>query len=50
MLEQHNLGAQILDAVNAQLKQRGLMLKTGTVVDATLIAAPRSTKNSTGTP
>lgn len=31
--------------INASLTQRGLMLKTGTVVDATLIAAPSSTKN-----
>ncbi|MCS6811832.1 MAG: IS5 family transposase [Tepidimonas sp.] len=47
--EAHELGAQILAAVNAVLAQRGLLLKTGTVVDATLIAAPSSTKNSTGT-
>jgi IS5 family transposase len=45
MLEQNDLGAQILAAVNAKLIDRGLMLKTGTVVDATLIAAPSSTKN-----
>ena len=49
LLEAHDLGAQILTAVNAVLSQRGLLLKTGTVVDATLIAAPSSTKNSTGT-
>ena len=48
LLEAHNLGPQILAAVNAVLSQRGLLLKTGTVVDATLIAAPSSTKNSTG--
>jgi IS5 family transposase len=42
------LGAQILAAVNAKLVDRGLMLKTGTVVDATLIAAPSSTKNDKG--
>ena len=48
MLEQNDLGVQILAAVNAKLIDRGLMLKTGTVVDATLIAAPSSTKNSTG--
>ena len=35
-------------AINATLTKRGLMLKTGTVVDATLIAAPSSTKNSSG--
>lgn len=49
LLEAHDLGTQILAAVNAVLAQRGLLLKTGTVVDATLIAAPSSTKNSTGT-
>ena len=48
MLEQNDLGMQILAAVNAKLIDRGLLLKTGTVVDATLIAAPSSTKNSTG--
>jgi IS5 family transposase len=48
LLEQNDLGVQILAAVNAKLIDRGLLLKTGTVVDATLIAAPSSTKNSTG--
>ena len=38
----------MLASVNAKLIDRGLMLKTGTVIDATLIAAPTSTKNSTG--
>ena len=49
LLEAHDLGAQILEAVNTRLQRQGLLLKTGTVVDATLIAAPSSTKNSTGT-
>jgi IS5 family transposase len=48
MLEQNDLGPQILAAVNAKLIDRGLLLKTGTVVDATLIAAPSSTKNDKG--
>ncbi len=48
LLEQHDLGQQILAAVNARLTERGLMFKVGTVVDATLIAAPSSTKNSRG--
>jgi transposase, IS5 family len=48
MLEEHQLGRQILATVNAKLIDRGLMLKTGTVVDATLIAAPSSTKNDKG--
>jgi len=44
-LEKHKLAEQILSTVNALLEQRGLLLKAGTVVDATLIAAPSSTKN-----
>lgn len=48
LLEEHDLGQQILATVNATLAAKGLMLKSGTVVDATLIAAPSSTKNSTG--
>jgi IS5 family transposase len=44
-LEKHKLGEQILRVVNEILIERGLLLKTGTVVDATLIAAPSSTKN-----
>lgn len=44
-LEKHKLSEQILGVVNNLLIQRGLLLKTGTVVDATLIAAPTSTKN-----
>lgn len=48
LLEAHELAQQILATVNATLAAKGLMLKSGTVVDATLIAAPSSTKNSTG--
>ena len=48
LLEANNLSLQIMAAINATLTKRGLLLKTGTVVDATLIAAPSSTKNSTG--
>jgi IS5 family transposase len=49
LLEANNLSLQILATVNATLSAKGLLLKQGTVVDATLIAAPSSTKNSTGT-
>ncbi len=45
-LEKHNLANEMLEEVNALLSQRGLMLQAGTVVDATLIAAPSSTKNN----
>lgn len=48
LLETHGLAAQILVTVNRVLQERGLMLKSGTVVDATLISAPSSTKNNTG--
>ena len=44
-LEKHKLAEQILVTVNELLTQRGLLLKAGTAVDATLIAAPTSTKN-----
>lgn len=44
-LERYKLAEQILGVVNDILIERGLLLKTGTVVDATLIAAPSSTKN-----
>jgi transposase, IS5 family len=48
LLEDKKLAPQILRAVNELLQAKGLMLKAGTVVDATLIAAPSSTKNSSG--
>lgn len=48
LLEENNLSIQLLASINATLATKGLMLKTGTVVDATLIAAPSSTKNSGG--
>lgn len=48
LLERHDLAQAILQTVNAQLLKRGLMLKAGTVVDATLLSAPSSTKNSGG--
>ena len=44
-LEKHKLAEQMLLTVNELLTQRGLLLKAGTAVDATLIAAPTSTKN-----
>lgn len=48
LLEEHELAERILQTVNARLSERGLLLKAGTAVDATLIAAPSSTKNKTG--
>jgi IS5 family transposase len=43
LLEKHELAAQILAVVNAVLSSKGLLLKAGTVVDATLIAAQMQT-------
>ncbi|KVT49594.1 IS5 family transposase [Burkholderia ubonensis] len=48
LLEQHQLAAQFLKTVNAQLSANGYLPKEGTAVDATLIAAPSSTKNKDG--
>ena len=48
VLEKHKLAAQILQTVNDLLSAKGMLLKSGTVVDATLIAAPSSTKNKSG--
>lgn len=45
LLEKHKLAAQMLKLVNDLLEQRGLLLRQGSIVDATLIAAPSSTKN-----
>jgi IS5 family transposase len=48
LLEKHDLGSTIFKTVNDHLAQQGLMLKEGSIVDATIIAAPSSTKNETG--
>jgi IS5 family transposase len=48
LLEKHKLAEQILATVNDMRVARGLMHKAGTVVDATLISAPSSTKNQSG--
>ena len=45
LLETHNLCKGLFAAINADLTARGLLLREGTLVDATLIAAPSSTKN-----
>ena len=47
LLERHKLAEQILKTVTDLLESKKLLLRTGTIVDATLIAAPSSTKNST---
>ena len=45
LLETHDLCQGLFTAINADLTARGLLLREGTLVDATLIAAPSSTKN-----
>jgi IS5 family transposase len=49
LLETHQLTEQIFGLVRELLEQQGLLMKTGTIVDATIISAPTSTKNATGT-
>ena len=49
LLEQHQLTAQMFAAVEALLEAKRLLLKAGTIVDATIIAAPSSKKNTTQT-
>jgi IS5 family transposase len=46
LLEKHSLAVDMLRVVNDLLLRKGLMLRNGTAVDATLIAAPSSTKNA----
>jgi transposase, IS5 family len=48
LLERHQLTESLFNAINAHLAEKGLLLREGTIVDATLIAAPPSTKNQTG--
>ena len=48
LLESHELTESIFNAINAHLAKKGLLLREGTIVDATLIAAPPSTKNREG--
>ncbi len=45
LLEEHGLTEQIFRVINQTLAERGLFLKAGSIVDASLIAAPTSTKN-----
>lgn len=48
LLEKHELAGGILQVINGYLGDSGLMLRQGTVVDATIIHAPSSTKNKDG--
>jgi transposase, IS5 family len=48
MLEKSDLAEDTFAAVNKHLARKGLLLKKGSIVDATIIAAPSSTKNASG--
>ena len=48
LLEENELAPEILSRVNGYLSRKGLLLKRGSIVDATIIAAPSSTKNADG--
>ncbi len=45
LLEEHQLGGKMLETVNLHLQEKGVRITTGTMVDATIIHAPSSTKN-----
>ena len=49
VLEEHQLTAEMFATVRTLLEEKRLLLKAGTIVDATILAAPSSTKNATGT-
>lgn len=48
LLEEHALGGEMLETVNLHLQSQGVRITTGTIVDATIIHAPSSTKNREG--
>jgi len=48
LLERHNPGTKLFETINKHLAEQNLMLKEGTVIDASIISAPSSTKNQKG--
>ncbi|MGH6823962.1 MAG: IS5 family transposase [Methylocella sp.] len=46
LLEKHDLGSRLFEEVHRHLEAKGLKVSTGTIVDATIINAPSSTKNA----
>jgi transposase, IS5 family len=46
LLEKHDLGRRLFDELQQHLATKGLKVATGTIVDATIINAPSSTKNA----
>jgi IS5 family transposase len=49
LVEEHHLTEQLFALVRGLLEARGLLVKSGTIVDATILSAPSSTKNASGT-
>ena len=48
LLEEHELGQSLFEEINGYLESQGLRLREGTIVDASIIEAPSSTKNRAG--
>ncbi len=48
LLEKHRLGERLFEAQNQIFEKEGWIMRGGSIVDATIIAAPSSTKNATG--
>lgn len=48
LLEKHEIGRQLFEQVHVHLEKRGIKISRGTIVDATIINAPSSTKNASG--
>jgi IS5 family transposase len=48
LLEEHQLGARLFEAQNEIFEEQGWIMRGGSIVDATIIAAPSSTKNAEG--
>jgi IS5 family transposase len=48
LLERNGLTKKMFARINAHLERRGLLVRQGTIVDATIMAAPTSTKNASG--
>lgn len=48
LLEKHNIGKKLFEDVKRRLEEKGMIMHGGTIVDATIINAPSSTKNKEG--
>jgi transposase, IS5 family len=48
LLEKHEIGRQLFEQVHVHLEKQGIKVSRGTIVDATIISAPSSTKNAAG--